>query len=152
MHTKDSTNISSAASVSAVQEELEALRVENESLRFALEQTQEKLQRLMVARCVGESGNAAVGTAVDDPVRQVQASKQERGVAFAQMRRLLLKDQNFLPKTLLPFLDIGDLGRYGWTSEPLCAVTVCYRRSCNVYLLVPSPMPRILVVPLKNSY
>lgn len=106
--------ISTSGSGNANKEEMEALRAENESLRFALELTQEKLQRLMVAHGLSEEERKEFSTATVDGHRRQAATdvKQESSVAFALMRRMLLKDRNFLPKTLLPFLDIEDLGRY----------------------------------------
>lgn len=102
---------SSSAAASATHDEVEALRAENESLRFALEQTQEKLQRLLIATEVKTQTPADHGTTMRARDTEDGKLAVSGGVAFAQMRRLLLKDQNFLPKTLLPFLNIEDLGR-----------------------------------------
>lgn len=73
--------------------DIDALLAENASLRLELKEAREKLRR-------AEGG--------------VPFSKREPGnggVAYARMRRLLLKDASFLRNTLMPFLNIEDLGR-----------------------------------------
>lgn len=116
----DPDTISTSSSGDVNKEEMEALKAENESLRFALELTQEKLQRLMMAHGLSEEERKEFSTTTDDGHRGQGATgvKQEGSVVFALMRRMLLKDRNFLPKTFLPFLDIEDLGRYVTVPTP----------------------------------
>lgn len=93
--------------------EIELLQAENALLRLALEEAQEKLRA-----ATNISGRSV------RPVRSRSHSCQSfsssssssrepgnGGVAYAQMRRLLLKDDRFLRDTFLPFLNIEDFGR-----------------------------------------
>lgn len=95
--------------------EIELLQAENALLRLALEEAQEKLRA-----ATNISGRSV------RPVRSRSLSRQgsnfsssstssrepgNGGVAYAQMRRLLLKDDRFLRDTFLPFLNIEDFGR-----------------------------------------
>lgn len=82
--------------------EMDALRAENARLRLALDEAQMKLRLLSVSRVPDENGYHPV------------ASKRETGnggVAYAQMRRLLLKDETFLRTNFFAFFNIVDLGR-----------------------------------------
>lgn len=86
------------------QTEIDALQAENALLRLALEEAQAKLK---AATNTGRSVR---------PVRSGSTSLASRepgngGVAYAQMRRLLLKDERFLRETFLPFLNMDDLAR-----------------------------------------
>lgn len=95
------------------QAELEVLQAENAFLRLALEETQAKLR---AATNIGRSVR---------PVRSRSTSSvsstSNPGVAYAQMRRLLLKDERFLRDTFLPFLNMDDFGR--------CAESIVLLRS-----------------------
>ncbi|CAN0179960.1 unnamed protein product, partial [Scytosiphon promiscuus] len=88
---------------------VEMLQAENALLRLALEEAEEKL-RLATTNISGRSVR---------PVRSRSSSRTIRrskepgngGVAYAQMRRLLLKDERFLRDTFLPLLNMDDFGR-----------------------------------------
>lgn len=97
----------------APRSEIDALRAENARLRRALDEAQMKLRLLSVSRVPDENEYRPV------------ASKRETGnggVAYAQMRRLLLKDDTFLRTNFLAFFNIVDLGRCVLLSR-CCIVT-----------------------------
>lgn len=84
--------------------DIEVLQTENAFLRLALEEAQEKLR----------VADAAASDRTCGSPRSVRPSRKEPGnggVAYARMRRLLLKDDCFLREQFLPFLDIEDLAR-----------------------------------------
>lgn len=81
--------------------EVESLRAENRSLRRALEDAQRQLQLLSTADAGSKNKTRS----------SLSREPGNGGVAFAQMRRLLLKDKTFLHRQLLSFLNIEDLGR-----------------------------------------
>lgn len=83
---------------------MEALRAENALLRLALKEAEEKL------RLANSSGGGDGGS--PRSVRPTRREPGNHGVAFARMRRLLLKDDDFLHHSFLPFLDMDDLARW----------------------------------------
>lgn len=91
------------------QAEIEALQAENALLRLALEEAQAKLKAATnQARSVRPVRSKSTSSAT------TSSSSREPGnggVAYAQMRRLLLKDERFLRDSFLPFLDMDDFGR-----------------------------------------
>lgn len=106
---------SATAATKGNQAEIEALQAENARLRLALEEAQAKLK---AATNQGRSVR---------PVRSRSTSFASRepgngGVAFAQMRRLLLKDERFLRDSFLPFLNMDDFGRCVGSSLSLYVV------------------------------
>lgn len=110
--------------------DIEVLRAENAFLRLALEEAQHKLR--LVGGNAGQSSSSSVVPTSREP--------GNGGVAYARMRRLLLKDDGFLRDSFLPFLNVEDLGRCAtFTSDrngnanvvSSYASTVCvYRVGC----------------------
>lgn len=86
-----------ARSNGAPKSEIDQLRAENKLLRLALQETQEKLRFLSTEHDREDLGR--------------RREPGNGGVAYAQMRRLLLKDETFLRRNFLSFLNIEDLGR-----------------------------------------
>lgn len=93
-----------AGDAAAEATDMEALRAENALLRLALKEAEEKL-RLANSNGGGNGGSPR-------SVRPTRREPGNRGVAYARMRRLLLKDDGFLHHTFLPFLDMDDLARW----------------------------------------
>eukprot|EP00903_Cladosiphon_okamuranus_P013541 g12613.t1 len=86
------------------QAEIELLQAENALLRLALEEAEAKLKAVAnTGRSVRPARSGSTSSASREP--------GNGGVAYAQMRRLLLKDERFLRDTFLPFLDLEDFGR-----------------------------------------
>lgn len=104
----DSTTPPPSNTTDRKQAEIEVLQAENALLRLALEETQAKLT---AATNVGRSVRP-----IRSRSRSISSASKEPGnggVAYAQMRRLLLKDERFLRDTFLPFLNMDDFGRCG---------------------------------------
>lgn len=101
--------------------DMEALRAENALLRLALKEAEEKL------RLANSSGGGDGGS--PRSVRPTRREPGNHGVAYARMRRLLLKDDDFLHHTFLPFLNMDDLARWvgglAALSVPSCAKSFC---------------------------
>lgn len=94
--------------------EIELLQAENALLRLALEEAQEKLRAATTIS--GRSVRPVRSRSNSRQSSSFSSSSSSRepgngGVAYAQMRRLLLKDDRFLRDTFLPFLNIEDFGR-----------------------------------------
>lgn len=95
---------SNTYTIDSKQAEIELLQAENASLRLALEEAEAKLKAATnTGRSVRPSRSGSITSASREP--------GNGGVAYAQMRRLLLKDERFLRETFLPFLDMDDFGR-----------------------------------------
>lgn len=103
-----SSNDSSMADTTA---ELDMLKTENAFLRLALKEANEKLRN-------AENINDGEGEMAAGAVRPVRREPGNGGVAYARMRRLLLKDVRFLSEGFLAYLNIEDLGR--WVTLPSC--------------------------------
>ena len=82
--------------------DMEALRSENALLRLALKEAEEKLRLVNISSNGGGSPRS---------IRPTRREPGNHGVAYARMRRLLLKDDGFLHDTFLPFLNMDDLAR-----------------------------------------
>lgn len=85
-------------------DELDMLKTENAFLRLALKEANEKLRN-------AENINDGAGEKVAGAVRPVRREPGNGGVAYARMRRLLLKDTRFFSEGFLAYLNIEDLGR-----------------------------------------
>lgn len=86
------------------QAEIDVLQAENAFLRLALEEAEAKLKAASnLGRSVRPVRSRSISSASKEP--------GNGGVAYAQMRRLLLKDERFLRDTFLPFLNVQDFGR-----------------------------------------
>lgn len=115
--------------------DIEVLRAENAFLRLALEDAQHKLR--LLGGDGGQSGSSSVVPTSREP--------GNGGVAYARMRRLLLKDDGFLRDSFLPFLNVEDLGRCATIISARngnvncvlsCASTACvYRIGCFLFCL-----------------
>lgn len=105
---------SRAPAISSSATDIDLLRAENALLRLALEEAQHQL-RLVGGDC-GQNGSSTTTV--------VPTSREPRngGVAYARMRRLLLKDDGFLRDSFLPFLNVEDLGRCGVTLLRACTI------------------------------
>lgn len=88
-------------------DEIEMLQAENALLRLALEEAEAKL------KAATNAGRSVRRVRSGSTTTSSSASKEpgNGGVAYAQMRRLLLKDERFLRDTFLPFLNMDDFGR-----------------------------------------
>lgn len=82
--------------------DMESLRAENALLRLALKEAEEKLRLVNISGAGGGSPRS---------IRPTRREPGKHGVAYARMRRLLLKDDGFLNDTFLPFLNMDDLAR-----------------------------------------
>ncbi|CAN0034946.1 unnamed protein product, partial [Ectocarpus sp. 12 AP-2014] len=120
LETSSSSSPSSVASSVVAQvnsnkgSEIELLQAENTLLRLALEEAQEKLRA--ATNISGRSVRPVRSRSHSRQSSSLSSSSSSRepgngGVAYAQMRRLLLKDDRFLRNTFLPFLNIEDFGR-----------------------------------------
>lgn len=93
-----------AGDAAAEATDMDTLRAENALLRLALKEMEEKL------RLANSSGGGDGGS--PRSVRPTRREPGNHGVAYARMRRLLLKDDGFLHHTFLPFLNMDDLARW----------------------------------------
>lgn len=97
------------------QADIDVLQAENALLRLALEEAQKKLRA--ATNLSGQSVRPVRSRSTSDAKSRSSTSSTSSkepgngGVAFAQMRRLLLKDDRFLREEFLPFLNMDDFGR-----------------------------------------